>query len=70
MGPDLTNVAARGPEYMGAFLQHGTSRMPDFHLSNKEVGDVIAFLQWVDQSGHGKVPESCVHWTGSYFLNP
>ena len=70
MGPDLTNAAAKGPDYLRAFIEHGTTRMPDFHLSDKEQADVVAFLQWVDQSGNNKVPDSCVHWTGSYSLNP
>jgi nitric oxide reductase subunit C len=70
MGPDLTNVAAKGPAYMRAFVEKGTGRMPDFHLSKTEVGRLIAFLQWVDKSGQNKVPDSALHWSGSYSLNP
>jgi nitric oxide reductase subunit C len=70
MGPDLTNVAAKGDPYMRAFLQSGTARMPDFHLRPQEIDQLCAFLHWVDHSGKSKVPADAVHWTGSYQLQP
>jgi nitric oxide reductase subunit C len=72
MGPDLTNTASekgKGPDYMRAFIKSGTSRMPNFHLSDTEVLNVIAFLKWVDRSGRSKVEAADVHWTGSYNLS-
>ncbi|WP_276134284.1 c-type cytochrome [Polluticoccus soli] len=71
MGPDLTNVASetgKGAEYMTSFIKHGSGRMPNFNLSNAEVANVIAFLQWVDKSGQSKVNPSAVHWTGTYSI--
>jgi nitric oxide reductase subunit C len=70
MGPDLTNVAAKGHAYLNAFMKKGTTRMPDFHLSDSEISELTAFLQWVNSSGQSKVPDSLVHWTGSYSINP
>ncbi len=70
MGPDLTNVASKGDAYMRAFLEHGTSRMPNFHLSDTEVAQLTSFLQWVNQSGKSKVPADAVDWTGSYSIKP
>lgn len=70
MGPDLTNVAAKGPDYMLAFIENGTGRMPDFQLTATEKDQLIAFLQWVDKSGQNKIPDSALHWTGSYQFKP
>lgn len=70
MGPDLTNVAAKGPAYMQAFLKGGTRKMPDFHLTEPEMHRLIAFLEWVDQTGRNKIPDSAMHWTGSYQFKP
>lgn len=70
MGPDLTNTASqKGREYMRGFIQYGTGKMPNFHLSNTEVNNVIVFLSWVDASGNSKVPDSFVQWTGSYTIS-
>ncbi len=72
MGPDLTNIASdktKGPAYMKVFIQNGTNKMPNFHLSEKEVNQVIAFLKWVDKSGKTRVNPAAVHWTGTYLIN-
>ena len=67
LGPDLTNTASqKGSPYMRTFIQNGTGRMPDFHLSETEINNVIAFLSWVDRSGSSKVKNTSVHWTGTY----
>jgi nitric oxide reductase subunit C len=69
MGPDLTNAASiKGTEYMRSFIASGTDRMPNLHLKPDEVDQVISFLQWVDKSGTNRVPDSAVHWTGSYSI--
>lgn len=70
LGPDLTNVAEKGDAYLRAFLQNGTERMPNFHLNEQELGQLSAFLHWVDASGKSKVPAKAVQWTGSYQLQP
>lgn len=54
MGPDLTNVISfpgKGPDYAAVFLRHGTNRMPDFKMSEQEVGELLAFLTYVDGTG-------------------
>ena len=67
MGPDLTNVISKkGEIHVRTFVQYGTGRMPNFHLSNREIESVTAFLTWVDRSGNATVPDSVVHWTGTY----
>lgn len=72
MGPDLTNVYSehgKGANYMHAFIKHGTGRMPDFHLSDQQVDELISFLSWVDKSGRSKITAGKVHWTGTYDLD-
>ena len=72
MGPDLTNIISdsnKGPAYASAFIQSGTAKMPRFNLSVNEVNDLLAFLTWVDQSGHSAVPEDKVTPLGNYKLD-
>lgn len=52
MGPDLTNVIQKGEAYVRAFLEHGTDRMPDPMLSGQDVEDVLAYLTYLDSTGH------------------
>lgn len=71
MGPDLTNMSSdphKGPKYMRVFIKYGTNKMPDFHLNDTEVNQVLAFLKWVDQSGQNRVKAESVHWTGTYII--
>ena len=54
MGPDLTNVisaAGMGPDYVKTILRNGTQRMPDFHIPEKEIEQLVAFLSYVDKTG-------------------
>lgn len=52
LGPDLTNVySMKGADYIKVFLVSGTNVMPDFHLSDKEITEVIAYLKNIDASG-------------------
>jgi nitric oxide reductase subunit C len=66
LGPDLTNVSAKGDEYIRAFLASGTTRMPDFHFNEEETIRLLAFLEWVNRTGHAQVKPESVHWTGSF----
>jgi nitric oxide reductase subunit C len=71
MGPDLTNAYSapgKGLAYMRSFIKHGTGKMPNFQLTDKETDDLIQFLSWVDKSGKSQVPASAVHWTGTYTI--
>ena len=54
MGPDLTNVIqdpGKGPDYAKAFLISGTDKMPDFDLSDEEIEQLIAFLEFMGADG-------------------
>jgi nitric oxide reductase subunit C len=70
MGPDLTNTAGtKGAKYLKTFIKYGTGRMPDYHLSDTEIEGLVAFLFWVDKTGQSSVPQSAVHWSGSYVID-
>lgn len=70
MGPDLTNIiATRDTHYIKTFIKYGTGSMPDFHLSDSEVSEVLAFLAWVDKTGKSNVSSASLHWSGSYIIN-
>jgi nitric oxide reductase subunit C len=65
MGPDLTNViSTRGEAYSRAFITAGTARMPNFGLNDDEVTALIAYLDFVDQTGTYPPKEYRVLWTG------
>jgi nitric oxide reductase subunit C len=52
LGPDITNVyAIKGTAYIRAFLKNGTTIMPDFKLTEREITDLIAFLKNIDATG-------------------
>lgn len=51
LGPDLTNVYAKGPGYITSFLLSGTRVMPNFELSKQEVEDLLDYFQHLDGSG-------------------
>lgn len=52
LGPDLTNVYGhRSEAYIRAFLTSGTNVMPNFHLSNQEMDELVAFLKYVNTTG-------------------
>jgi len=72
MGPDLTNTASergKGARYMSGIIKYGTGRMPNFHLSDSEVNNLVSFLTWVDKSGKNRVPPEFVTWTGNYNIS-
>ena len=52
LGPDLTNeYSVKGPDYIKAFLKSGTVTMPNFHLNEEEIKDLLSYLQNIDASG-------------------
>jgi len=54
LGPDLTNIYSnkeKGPAYIKAFVQNGTTVMPSFHLPDHDMDALLAFFQQVDASG-------------------
>ena len=68
MGPDLTNVmSAPGKDrnYIKVFLQNGTVRMPNFHLSLEEQDEILAFLQYTDKTGFSPVKRFTINYDGT-----
>ena len=68
MGPDLTNVMSRqgiGELYVRAFLQNGTQRMPDFHMSDGEIAALVAYLKYVDKTGISPVKKFKINLDGT-----
>lgn len=68
MGPDLTNVMSKqgmGELYVRAFLQNGTQRMPDFHMSEDEVISLVAYLKYVDKTGISPVKKFKINFNGT-----
>jgi nitric oxide reductase subunit C len=53
--PDVTRVMSRrDPDWAGRFLKNPAAvwpakrKMPDLHLSDREIADLVAFLTWVN----------------------
>lgn len=68
MGPDLTNVISspnKGEAYARAFIQGGTQRMPNFHLNENQVSDLIAYLTYVSKTGTSPVTNYSINSDGS-----
>ena len=68
MGPDLTNVisaSGKGELYAKSFIQHGTERMPDFHLDESEADALVAYLKYVDKTGISPVRNFSVEYDGT-----
>ncbi len=53
LGPDLTNVVAKpgATAYIKAVIQNGMFQMPAFDLTEKEVNDLLLFLEAANQAG-------------------
>ncbi len=71
MGPDLTNVVSapdKGVDYARAFIENGSSKMPDFGLSQTQVDALVQFLKFVDSTGTypPKHPETSWYGTVAY----
>ncbi len=54
LGPALTNIMSqpgKGEVWVRAMLQVGPKQMPQFHLTEVETEELIAFLKSTDSSG-------------------
>ena len=72
LGPDLTNVAGDSTKneiYFRTFIKYGTVKMPNFHLNDSEINNLISFLYWVNKSGTSKVAKEHITWAGNYNLD-
>lgn len=51
LGPELTTIISihnHQEEYSRFILQHGSLRMPDFHLRESEINELMEFLKYID----------------------
>lgn len=72
--PDLTKITKqRGEAYLTAFLKNPSDYysekkhrrvMPDLNLTDKEISDVIAFMDWVAEIDNNDWPPRPIHVTG------
>lgn len=52
LGPDLTNAySRRGPAFLAVLIGNGTNIMPNYHLSETEIKELINYLKNIDASG-------------------
>ncbi len=68
MGPDLTNAISaqgKGPVFVRTLLQYGTERMPNFHLSETEIDEIMAFLNYTDKTGVSPVKKFEINYDGT-----
>ncbi|OSZ78018.1 nitric-oxide reductase [Chitinophagaceae bacterium IBVUCB1] len=69
MGPDLTNIiSSKAENNARTFIKYGTGKMPNLHLNDEEVDNLVAYLSWIDKTGKSEVNDSNIHWTGSYII--
>ena len=67
IGPDLTNVYTRkGKEYISYILKNGFQNMPNFHLSQMERNELIAYLKEMNDQGKYPLKEGSKESFGVY----
>lgn len=52
LGPELSTTMSqlgKSEDVMRAFLQYGTARMPQLHLNENEITDVIEYMKYIDK---------------------
>ncbi len=72
MGPDITNVISengKGAIYAKAFLTSGTKRMPNLHLSEDEINELLAYLTYIDKTGISPVKRFKINYDGTVSQN-
>jgi nitric oxide reductase subunit C len=68
LGPDLTNVISeksKGAVYAKAIIKNGTMRMPNFHLKEDEVDELVAYLIYLNETGISPVKKFGTRWDGT-----
>lgn len=56
MGPDLTTITSdknRGAQYAKGILKAGGNRMPNFRFTDKNTNDIVAYLQYINDTKYG-----------------
>jgi nitric oxide reductase subunit C len=72
MGPDLTNVisaSGKGENYAAAFIRHGSSKMPDFKLSESQVNSLVEYLKFVDIETRYPITDFKINMDGTVVEN-
>jgi len=65
IGTDLTHVISeKGPAYVTALINFGTTRMPQLGLSDQEVSALVEFLMAVDKAPTTPGREAQFSWYG------
>ncbi|MBX2887367.1 MAG: cytochrome c [Ferruginibacter sp.] len=64
LGPDLTNVYEKGPDYIKGFLVTGTNVMPDFHLNNEEIEHLISYFKYLNTTGSADPRSFKIYYDG------
>lgn len=57
LGPDLTNMFAKpnyNKEYVKNVIKNGMLQMPAFNLTDKQIEDVLVFLEAANEAGSAK----------------
>ena len=68
MGPDLTNVISK---YQGngivakSFIMNGTASMPNLGINEEEADQLVAYLEFVDQTGTYPPTDFDIKWWGA-----
>jgi nitric oxide reductase subunit C len=68
LGPDLTNVISeknKGVIYARAILKNGTMRMPNFHLKENEVEELVSYLIYLNETGVSPVKKFDIMYDGT-----
>lgn len=68
MGPDLTNALSQtenAESKARVYLQSGAGAMPDLHLTQPEIEALIAYLNYLDNSGIYPVKKYSSSWIGT-----
>lgn len=66
LGPDLTNVVSvRSNDYIKTFLRLGTASMPNFHLTDREITALLAYLNNINASGRSDPRRYTIKYDGT-----
>ena len=66
MGPDLTNViSVKNENFVRAYLENGTEKMPDFDLKENEITSLIAYLKYIDINSEYPQRDVEISWYGT-----
>ena len=66
LGPDLTNTyTLKGTDYIKAFVNNGTTVMPNFHLSEQEMNALLSYLKCIDATGRSDPRTFILNYNGT-----